>query len=85
MTCVVSVAISSSDLADDVSQSLCCYCETPANPVSDCWISHGAMAHYGCAWTVEESWVPRSQIVKGSTVVGKDDGGALVVTRWCAE
>jgi hypothetical protein len=35
---------------------LCFYCRQPVDPVSDCWIGHGTMAHYQCAWGVDEAF-----------------------------
>ena len=34
---------------------LCFYCKLPVDPVRDCWIGHGTMAHYWCTWGVEEA------------------------------
>lgn len=34
--------------------ALCFYCHRPVDPVRDCWIGHGTMTHYRCAWVVDE-------------------------------
>ena len=36
--------------------ALCLYCRRPVNPVNDCWIGHGQMAHYRCAWAADEAF-----------------------------
>jgi hypothetical protein len=35
---------------------LCFYCQLSIDPVSDCWIGHGTMAHYRCAWAADEAF-----------------------------
>ena len=36
----------------------CFYCGSPVDPVNDCWITHGTMAHPWCAWGADEGfWV----------------------------
>ena len=36
----------------------CFYCGFSVDSVRDCWIEHGTMAHYQCAWGADEVvWV----------------------------
>jgi len=44
---------------------LCFYCKQLVDPVSDCWIAHGTMAHYGCAWAAEEMFWAMLDVEEG--------------------
>lgn len=45
---------------------LCFYCQRPVDPVTGCWIGHGTMAHYECAWAVEEAFWAMLDVGEGA-------------------
>lgn len=53
--------------------ALCPYCHRPIDPVTDCWIGHGQMAHSQCAWGADEAFWGGSDVEEGAADAGQSN------------